>query len=125
MITPALAPARPEVLVVDDEPSVVEVLSDVLSAYGYRVTSAASGEEALEAVGRIVPDLIITDVNMPGMTGVELCAHLKAVSRLGRDLKSSGKMPPTVMSPRTSDLRFPGQWRFCGVYRSLPARSTV
>ncbi|HEU4647119.1 MAG TPA: sigma 54-interacting transcriptional regulator, partial [Burkholderiales bacterium] len=65
-------------LVVDDEPFNVDLLEQELHAAGYRVFSAANGEQALSAVAREQPDLILLDVMMPGLDGYETCKRLKA-----------------------------------------------
>ncbi len=60
-----------KVLVVDDEPEVRQLLQDFLSGRGYDVLVAASGAEALEAVDAQRPDVVLLDVAMPGLDGVE------------------------------------------------------
>ena len=67
----------PVALIVDDEPEVLTFLQESLIAAGYRPISAASGEEALRILEGVVPAVILTDVDMPGMTGVELTRHVK------------------------------------------------
>jgi adenylate cyclase len=66
-----------EILVVDDTPANVRLLEAILVARGYRVRAAASGEEALAAVAASRPDLVVLDVVMPGMDGVEVCRRLR------------------------------------------------
>jgi two-component system, NtrC family, response regulator PilR len=66
------------ILVVDDELSVREVLSILLSRDGYTVRTAPSAEAALTAVGVEWPDLVVTDLNMPGLDGLELLRLLKS-----------------------------------------------
>lgn len=65
------------VVAVDDDPEMVSVLSDVLGAAGYRVVATGTGNEALEAVRREYPDLLISDLKMAGMTGHQLQRELK------------------------------------------------
>ncbi len=65
-------------LVVDDLEANVSLLTRLLSREGYRVVAATSGVDALAAVARDKPDLVLLDVMMPGMTGFEVCARLKA-----------------------------------------------
>jgi len=67
-----------KILVVDDTPSNVKLLADVLGAKGYGVVTAASGAEALEVVERERPDLVLLDVMMPGMSGYDVCRKLRA-----------------------------------------------
>ena len=64
------------VLVVDDETHILQVLSIKLANVGYEVLTAADGEEAFEVACKEQPDLIITDFQMPYMTGLELCRAL-------------------------------------------------
>jgi diguanylate cyclase (GGDEF)-like protein len=68
----------PQILVVDDSPDIIELLTDTLIRQGYRVRSAASGSEALNSVAAEVPDLILLDIKMPDIDGYEVCHHLKS-----------------------------------------------
>jgi two-component system, OmpR family, KDP operon response regulator KdpE len=65
------------ILVVDDEPQIRRVLRATLSADGYDVIEASNGQEAIETVIRDRPDLILLDVNMPGMSGLEACSKIR------------------------------------------------
>lgn len=73
----ALGDDVPLILVVDDEPVNVRVLQGILRQQGYAVQAAASGLEALEAIARRKPDLIVLDVMMPGMSGLEVSRKLR------------------------------------------------
>ena len=73
----AVLPAR-RVLVVDDQPFFLTLSSHILRPAGYAVQTAASGAEALEAVRTSPPDLILLDVEMPGMDGFQTLGRLKA-----------------------------------------------
>ena len=64
-------------LIVDDETPVLEVLSEYFTGQGYDVETASNGKEALEAVGRRRPDVVLLDIRMPGMDGVELLRRLR------------------------------------------------
>jgi len=64
--------------VVDDEEAILELLSYNLAKEGYTVTCAASGEEALKEAGTKLPDLIVLDLLLPGVDGIEVCRRLKA-----------------------------------------------
>jgi two-component system NtrC family response regulator/two-component system response regulator HydG len=66
------------ILVVDDEKNTREALSKILSEDGYDVLSAADGYQALDIIGRDLPDLILADLKMPGMNGIELLAHIRS-----------------------------------------------
>jgi two-component system, OmpR family, KDP operon response regulator KdpE len=65
------------ILVVDDEPQIRRVLRATLSSNGYDVIEAKNGQEAIEMVIRERPDLILLDVNMPGMSGLEACSKIR------------------------------------------------
>ena len=65
------------VLVVDDEPEIVKMVTKIMEARGHRVTSARDGEEALSAVSKERPDVIILDLNIPRLDGFEVCKRLK------------------------------------------------
>jgi two-component system KDP operon response regulator KdpE len=69
--------ARPKILVVDDEPQITRVLRTSLSPHGYEVRIANDGEAALDVFQEWNPDLIITDLSMPKMTGIELCENVR------------------------------------------------
>jgi two-component system, OmpR family, response regulator MtrA len=70
------------VLLVEDDASVRESVSLALEDFGYTVTSAASGHEALAMWKRPLPDLILLDVMLPGISGVEVCRTIRRESRL-------------------------------------------
>jgi len=67
-----------KVLVVDDELEIRDVLSRFLTEEGYEVIEASNGEEAIELAERENPQVILLDVMMPGMDGIETCKRLKA-----------------------------------------------
>ena len=68
----------PLILVVDDVADNVDILQMRLEAQGYQVTTAGDGVEALEKVGELLPDLVLLDVIMPKLDGIETVKRLKA-----------------------------------------------
>jgi response regulator NasT len=76
-LTKEVKKTKPDILLVDDDRLILATLSQGLQKAGYRITQAASGEEALEVVARTPPDLAILDVRMPDMSGIELAKHLR------------------------------------------------
>jgi len=71
----------PQILLVDDNPTNLQVLYQTLAGSGYRLLAARSGKDAIAIAQRVIPDLILLDVMMPGMDGFETCSHLKADPR--------------------------------------------
>jgi CheY-like chemotaxis protein len=67
------------VLIVDDEPHVVRVLQMTLERAGYRVESALNGQQALERITENEFDAVVTDIQMPRMTGLELCERIDGI----------------------------------------------
>jgi two-component system, OmpR family, KDP operon response regulator KdpE len=80
MMASAGAAEKSRVLVVDDEPQITRVLRTVLTSQGYQVRTAAEGEAALTSFAEFRPELVITDLYMPHMDGVELCRRIRALS---------------------------------------------
>ena len=68
------------ILVVDDEPQIRRVMKTALTAHGYEAYEARSGEEALDGLRECSPDLILLDMNMPGMGGMAACRSIRAIS---------------------------------------------
>jgi two-component system KDP operon response regulator KdpE len=73
---------QPRILVVDDEPQIARVLRTGLKTHGYEVRVAADGVSALETFADWQPDLVVTDLAMPNLDGLELCHRLRAISQL-------------------------------------------
>jgi two-component system KDP operon response regulator KdpE len=71
---------KPKILVVDDEPQITRVLKTTLSSCGYSIRTASDGDDALQVMKSWTPDLVMTDLRMPNMDGVELCRYLRAKS---------------------------------------------
>jgi two-component system, OmpR family, KDP operon response regulator KdpE len=70
------------IMVVDDEPQITRVLRTSLSSHGYDIRVANDGETALEIMKDWTPDLVITDLAMPNMNGLELCRRIRAKSQI-------------------------------------------
>lgn len=70
---------RARLLIVDDNPSMAKTTADILAMKGYQVFSAHSGREALEILGREKVDILLTDVIMPDMNGVDLFVQARRI----------------------------------------------
>ena len=70
------------ILVVDDEPQITRVLRRSLAAHRYEVRVATDGESALDTFRDFHPDLLITDLSMPEMSGIELCREIRKISKI-------------------------------------------
>ncbi|HWM18047.1 MAG TPA: response regulator transcription factor [Ilumatobacteraceae bacterium] len=81
------------VLVVDDEPAIVEIVRDYLADAGYRVSTAHSGEEALRQVRSIRPDLIVLDLGLPGLDGLDVA----------RAIRQSYRIPIIMLTARSDE----------------------
>jgi two-component system KDP operon response regulator KdpE len=73
---------KKRILVVDDEPQITRVLRTALTGSGYEVRTADDGHSGLRSAREWQPDLVITDVSMPNMSGIELCRELRSESTL-------------------------------------------
>ena len=73
----------PRVLVVDDTPANVRLLDAVLRPRGFDIVTAASGQEALDVIAMQPPDVVLLDVQMPGMNGYEVCRRVREDPELG------------------------------------------
>jgi two-component system cell cycle response regulator len=80
------APTRARILVVDDEPAIREYESSLLSELGHEVLTAADGAEALELARAKQPHLVLLDIMMPELSGIEVCRQLRADPRT-RDIR--------------------------------------
>lgn len=85
--------SKPNVLIVDDEPQILRVLRTSLSMRGYNIETAANGEEGLEKIRTYQPDLIILDLVLPGISGLQVCSRIREFS----------KVPILVLSAKGSE----------------------
>ncbi len=74
------APAGPRALVVDDEPPLVKVVSRYLEREGFQVATAGDGEQAVRLARELDPDVIVLDLMLPGIDGLEACRQIRAFS---------------------------------------------
>ncbi|HNW90106.1 MAG TPA: response regulator transcription factor [Bacteroidales bacterium] len=74
------------ILLVDDEPDIVEFLSYNLKKEGFKVYTASNGIDGIKTAKEIIPHLIVLDVMMPGIDGIETCSELKKIPALSRSL---------------------------------------
>jgi two-component system, OmpR family, KDP operon response regulator KdpE len=81
------------ILVVDDEPQIRRVMRSTLSAHGYVITEAMTGEEGVESARKARPDLVLLDMNMPGMGGLEAC----------REIRRSTEAPIIMLTVRNAE----------------------
>jgi len=84
---------QPRILIVDDEPAILATMAPLLRARGYTVATATSGYGALDAVARTPPDLVILDLGLPDLDGVEVC----------RRLREGRSVPIVVLSARDAE----------------------
>ena len=75
-----------KILVVDDDPDIIEILTYNLSNEGYNVKSAVNGIEALKKAKKFIPDIILLDVMMPEMDGIEACSKLREIESLSKSM---------------------------------------
>jgi two-component system KDP operon response regulator KdpE len=83
----------PRIVIVDDEPNILGTLAPLLRARGYEVFTAMNGRGAVETIDREKPDLIVLDLGLPDIDGVDLC----------RDLRQSHSVPIVVLSARGAE----------------------
>ncbi len=82
-----------KILVVDDEPQIRRMMRATLTSSGYQVDEAKTGEEALEKFRAFLPDLILLDLNMPGMGGLEAC----------RSMRDGSEVPIIILTVRNTE----------------------
>jgi two-component system phosphate regulon response regulator PhoB len=92
-----MSTAKQKILVVDDEPDAIELIEFNLKANGYEVATAADGEEALQKSRAILPNLIILDLMLPEVDGMEVCKILR------RDQRTSG-IPIIMLTAKAAEI---------------------
>lgn len=91
---------KQKILVVDDEPDIVELIAYNLKREGYQVYTATNGQEAVTTAKKVMPDLIILDVMMPKMDGIEACRIMRAMP----EFKSTFMVFLTARSEEYSEI---------------------
>lgn len=89
-----MSQSKAQVLVVEDEPNIADLVRMYLEREGYRVRLAGSGEEGLELAKELPPELVILDIALPGIDGIEVCRRLRAV----------GSVPIIMLTARDSEI---------------------
>ncbi|MBO9367262.1 MAG: response regulator [Chloroflexi bacterium] len=84
------------ILIVDDDPLLIELFSILLKAHGYEVLRAGNGVEALEKIEKENPDLILLDLMMPDMDGIEVCRRVRAQHQVPILIISALDHPGTI-----------------------------
>ncbi len=102
------------VLIVDDDPLILEVLKTVLDLEEFRVTTAADGEQALAQLAVERPDVVVCDVMMPGLDGFEVCRRIK-------DDPATAGLPVVLLTARDRpEDRAAGEAAGCDAYLTKP-----
>ena len=109
--------SRPlKVLHVDDDPMNLRVVQEILGAFGHQAVMACSGQEALERLAVEDFDIMLLDIHMPGMTGLDVIARLRASQG------PSGTSPSSPSPPTSTHAGRPSTWRW-GSTTSSPSPS--
>lgn len=95
-----MSSVKQKILVVDDEPDIVELIAYNLKREGYQVYTATNGQEAVTTAKKVMPDLIILDVMMPKMDGIEACRIMRAMP----EFKSTFMVFLTARSEEYSEI---------------------
>jgi DNA-binding response OmpR family regulator len=82
------------ILVIDDNPAVVHILATVLGEEGYRVSSALTSDEGLKLFVLSHPDLVLLDIALPGMNGIEVLKRIRSIAPTARVVMVSGIADP-------------------------------
>lgn len=105
---------RAHVLIIDDDPLILDVLTTILDLEDLRVTSADHGEAGLEAARLDPPDVVVCDVMMPGVDGLEVCRRVKADP-------ATAHVPVILLTARDrSEDRAAGEAAGCDDYLTKP-----
>lgn len=86
-----------KVLVIDDEPDIVDVVETLLKLHGFEVYTHTTGNNVPEVIKECDPDVILLDINLPGKSGIEVCKDLEAIS----------DHPPIILFSAHNGEKFP------------------
>lgn len=89
-------PKDKKILIVDDDPTIVDMLGRLLCRQGYQVCTAADGKEALQQVAQQSPDMVLLDLNLPKLPGEEVCKRLRADEK-------TRNLPVIMITAKASD----------------------
>jgi DNA-binding response OmpR family regulator len=105
IVAPIQDPARSvrRILVIDDDRDIRQLCADVLIRSGYRTDTAADGEAGWKALNAVSYDLLITDNNMPNLSGLELVRQLRAARMALAVILASGQLPAVILASVTSE----------------------
>ena len=87
---------RGRVLVVDDEPQVLDMLREIVEELGHEASTAASVEQAIVAMARVRPDLVLLDLSMPGSSGLEALTYFRQFHSTVSVIVVTGRMEPEI-----------------------------
>ena len=87
---------KPRVLLIDDEPGILETLSDILGAEGYVVVSALEGEDAVDIAGLFTPDVVVTDLRLPDLDGIATVERIRKHLPMVDAVLVSAYLSPTL-----------------------------
>jgi len=103
-----------KILVVDDEINILKAVSDLLTASGYEVITAMDGKAGIELAGKVKPDLILLDIMMPKVSGMELLKRLKSK-------EDSLHVPIIILSAKSDvDTLSEALWNYADKYITKP-----
>jgi CheY-like chemotaxis protein len=95
-----------KIIVIDDEPVIADTLVDILNGEGHQAIATSSGTSAIEWAGRFNPDLVVSDIIMPGMNGIETAKAILKLLPGCRIILFSGQAASTRLLAQTSEEGF-------------------
>jgi CheY-like chemotaxis protein len=99
-------------LIVDDEHTIADSLQQIVAAAGYEAAAAYCGDDALRAAEKNPPDILLTDVLMPGLNGFEVALRIKAIAPSCRLVLFSGQTATVQLADQYTDIFAAKRYRF-------------